>query len=287
MQTKVKEREHTTLASSLKMGQVHLNVQDLQNMQNFYQHIIGLHVLKEEQDRVTLGFEKTPIITLIHTKDLPVARHSDAGLYHTAIVFASRGELARTIYRIIKNTPMLYTGSGDHLVSEAFYLNDPEGNGVELYFDREATSWQWVDNQIKMDTIYIDLQEYLQKHINNQDPHDIKVGHVHLKVGDIEKAKDFYVDTLGFDQTAKLPGALFVSIGGYHHHIGMNTWESSGAESRRDTLGLQRLELILPSLDDVMRLENRLREKHIEYKKIDNSLLFFDPWKNEIHVLSE
>jgi catechol 2,3-dioxygenase len=234
---------------------------------------------------VVLGKDTKPLVVLHTREDLHRPHATHAGLYHFAMVFSSRGDLARTINRILKTTPHLFTGSADHLVSEAFYFNDPEGNGIELYFDRDRTEWQWENGQIKMATLYIDPIEYLERNIVlEEEGSELKMGHFHLKVGDIEAAKKFYIDILGFEKTAELPGALFVSVGGYHHHIGMNTWESRGAEKRNPSLGLHRIEFVFSEKGDVEELKKRLKENHIEFKEEQNTLLFHDSWKNEIVI---
>jgi catechol 2,3-dioxygenase len=220
---------------------------------------------------------------LRYTKHLSAAHPTHAGLYHFAIVFASRGDLARIIYRVLSQKPQHFTGSADHLVSEAFYFTDPEGNGIELYYDRDRSEWTWENNQVKMATLYIDPAEYLQKYIVLEEPNkEVKMGHFHLKVGDIQKAQKFYIDILGFDITAELPGALFISVGGYHHHLGLNTWESMGSPERNQSLGLEQLELILPNKQDLKWLKDRLKENDIHFIEDENSVLFHDPWKNKI-----
>ena len=177
-------------------------------------------------------------------KSLPLRAEGSAGLFHTAILFQNPRELAAAIIRIARHTPQLFTGTGDHHVSQAFYLDDPEGNGVELYTDRPRESWRRVDGEIQMDTLPLDPNAYLSQHLTEDALETTSsqagmVGHVHLQVGDLAAAKAFYVDTLGFEATqSRYPGALFASAGGYHHHLGMNTWESRGAGERSPALGL-------------------------------------------------
>lgn len=279
---KHKQSEKNKL-SNLSVGTVHLNVKDLERLKNFYHQVIGLDILNQTEQTITLGKGKNPLLTLHHRNDLTHAASNHAGLYHFAILFSSRADLARTVHRILKHSPQHFSGSADHLVSEAFYFNDPEGNGIELYFDRERTLWQWENNQIKMASMYIDPIEYIQQHIVLEKPEaEVIMGHVHLKVGDIEAAQKFYVDILGFDVTAKLPGALFISVDGYHHNIGMNTWESEGALKRNLALGLNNFELIFSSYNDIESFKNRLADNKIEYTEISNGLQLHDPWKNTI-----
>jgi catechol 2,3-dioxygenase len=269
--------------SALKLGSIVLNVKDLAKMKDFYHIGMGLDVIKQAPTQIILGKEKKPLITLSHTMHLDVTDPTHAGLYHFAILFSSRGDLARMVYRILKKHPEKFSGSADHLVSEAFYFNDPEGNGIELYFDRDRSEWQWENNQVKMATIYLDPKKYLQKYIVLEEKNrEIKMGHFHLKVGDLAKARNFYVDILGFDITAKLPGALFISVAGYHHHLGLNTWESLGAPLRDQSLGLEQLEFILKNQNDLQLLRDQLEKNAILFEDKSNSLLFHDPWNNKI-----
>jgi catechol 2,3-dioxygenase len=154
-----------------------------------------------------------------------------------------------------------------------------------LYFDRDAKNWQWQNNQVQMASIYLDPLQYIQQHLNSSENDDAaQMGHVHLKVGDIAQAKEFYVDVIGFDITAQLPGALFVSVGGYHHHIGLNTWESQGSPKRPVSLGLKSIEIILPSLNDLISLKKRLQLNEVPYEEEDHKIIIHDPWQNMVIV---
>ncbi|MDQ3098187.1 MAG: VOC family protein [bacterium] len=274
--------------TSLKVGTVEIKVNNISLIKNFYTSVLGLEILSESTKSITLGQNKTPLLIVHQREDLAQAHPSEAGLYHIAMLYSSRASLARTIEHILKHAPQHFSGTGDHLVSEAFYFYDPEGNGIELYFDRDRTEWQWENGQIKMAALYIDPVKYIQSNLVIDDGKtEIAMGHIHLRVGDINKAKQFYVDALGFDVTAELPGALFVSIGGYHHHIGMNTWESLAAVERYDSLGLHSFELIIPQKEEIDSLKIRLENNNVKYNEIDGYILFYDPWKNQIKIKSE
>ena len=226
------------LAADTGMGAVTLRVGDLDGMIRYYRDGVTLELLSHDGPVAVLGRGTTPVVILEHAPELRHASPRDAGLFHTAILFDSREALATAIYSVAAKYPGTFTGSADHLVSEAFYFTDPEGNGVELYFDRDRSTWSWTHGQIEMATIFLDPNGYLR-----DAPHrggqrmprhpalgvgDAVVGHVHLSVGDIASAREFYVDRLGFETTASLGGpALFVSAGGYHHHMAMNTWNSA------------------------------------------------------------
>lgn len=271
------------LAKDIKLGTIELNVFDLRLEKDFYHKIMEMEILAESENSVTLGLSKNPLITLHHTTHLEKAEEQHAGLYHFAILFESRGELARAIHKIAKHTPHLFTGTADHLVSEAFYFNDPEGNGIELYFDRDRKLWEKENGQIKMASIFIEPNEYLKNYIALEEKNkEVKMGHFHLKVGDIQKAYDFYVNVLGFDVTAELPGALFVSVGGYHHHFGLNSWQSEGAPTRNESLGLNKLQIIVPDKNEIGNLKERLSKTKEEFKETENGLEVKDPWGNRI-----
>src|SRR3546814_6783862 len=167
---------------------------------------------------VTRGRAGTPVVVLRHEPSLRHAPAGSAGLFHTAILFDSQAALAAALYSVATRAPGSFTGSADHLVSQAFYFTDPEGNGVELYWDRDRTEWSWVHGQVEMATLFLDPNAFLREHLTEtaaageRDRAAASVGHVHLSVGDIAAARAFYVRALGFDQTLDYGGsALFVS----------------------------------------------------------------------------
>lgn len=271
----------------LTLGHVKLNVANLSNEKRFYVEVIGLEILKEEESEVTLGKESKKLLTLYSGAHLLAPNKNDAGLYHFAILFESRGDLARTLHSVLDKRPDLFTGSADHLVSEAFYLNDPEGNGIELYFDRDKSLWNWENSKVQMASIYLNPEEYLTSHVVLEESRkSMSMGHFHLKVGNIEDARRFYVDILGFEITASYPGALFISVNGYHHHLGLNTWDSEGSRLRRETLGLHSIEFVLPSLDSLRQIRESLQANDISYHEDQSKMTFADPWGNQIVMVT-
>ena len=268
------------LTDSLNIAPSTLAVAGLASMTQFYHRHVGLDLLEQGASRVLLGKDHTAIIELLAQPKLAYASPHAAGLFHNAILFSSRGDLSRTVGDIITQVPQLYSGTGDHLVSEAFYFNDPEGNGLELYFDRPRETWTWENGQVKMDTLYIDPVGYVRSYASEHSTDDKKIGHVHLKVGDILRARKFYIDMLGFDITADIGSALFISIGGYHHHIGLNTWLSQGAPKRDETLGLSALEISLSSDDNVSKLASRLEANAYPFVHEHGHVRVSDPWGN-------
>jgi catechol 2,3-dioxygenase len=278
------------LAADTSMGSVTLLVADLDAMTAYYRDAVALTVLATTADTVTLGRGSTPLIILRAAPELVHASPRDAGLFHTAILFDSEAALAASVYSVATKAPGTFTGSSDHLVSKAFYFTDPEGNGVELYWDRDRAEWGWVHGQIEMSTLFLDPNTFLQEHLTEaavSEPNfgDAVVGHVHLAVGDIDSAREFYVKRLGFEQTTMYgTAALFVSAGGYHHHMAMNTWNSAGAGRRGRTLGLGQVDIVVPGTDDVGALGERMSHFGVGTRDDGQTLSFDDPWGNLIRV---
>lgn len=283
---------HDTLAANTSMGAVTLKVANLDRMIGYYQQGVGLSLLAQEGDSAMLGRPGNPSLVLELAPELQHASQNSAGLFHTAFLFDTKAELAASVYSVAQKFPNAFTGSSDHFVSEAFYFDDPEGNGVELYWDRDPSVWKWNDNTIEMGTAYLDPHLFLQENLTEQGAADVGasasgVGHVHLKVGDIQTAKQFYVDTVGFETTIEYgTQALFVSAGGYHHHLGMNTWQSSGAGTRTPALGLGEVSIRVPGADDLGALAERLASRSVPFARDEHELRFDDPWANLVRVVA-
>jgi len=278
------------LAADTAMGPVTLLVADLDAMTAYYRDAVALTVLGSEGDRITLGRGAEPVIILEHSPALKHAGPRDAGLYHTAILFDTERALAAAVYSTARRHPGSFTGSADHLVSKAFYFTDPEGNGVELYWDRDRSQWSWVHGTVEMGSLGLDPNAFLQENLTDEvieNPVDggARVGHVHLSVGDTDTAREFYVDRLGFESMIEMPGqALFVSAGKYHHHMAMNVWNSRGAGRRARTLGLGEVGIVVPTPDDVGSLTERMSHFGIETRNDGQTISFDDPWANLIRV---
>jgi len=278
------------LAADTGMGAVTLRVADLDTMVAYYRDGVGLTVLTEAGGIAVLGRGTTPIVVLEHAPAMRHAAPHEAGLFHTAILFDSQADLAAALYSVATKYPRTFTGSADHLVSNAFYFTDPEGNGVELYWDRHRTEWSWTHGMVDMATIYVDPNAFVQEHLT-QDALSLahsrpgRVGHVHLSVGDVATAKAFYVDRLGFATTAAMGDqALFVSAGGYHHHMAMNTWNSRGAGRRQQALGLGLVRIEVPGAEDLGALVSRMHDTGVQTADDGRTVAFEDPWANRIEV---
>ncbi|MDQ1598392.1 MAG: catechol 2,3-dioxygenase [Microbacteriaceae bacterium] len=290
--------DHEILAADTTMGPVTLLVGDLDAMTKYYRDAVSLRVLvgaeraagTDADNTVTLGRGTTPVIILVHAPELKHASAHEAGLFHTAILFETEEALAAAVYSVAQKYPNTFTGSSDHLVSKAFYFTDPEGNGVELYWDRDRSAWSWTHGTLEMSTLYLDPNLFLREHLTEAAVAEpviggATVGHVHLQVGDVETARQFYVHLLGFETMGELPGsALFVSAGGYHHHLAMNTWNSRGAGPRQLALGLSRIDIRVPSNDDLGALTERMSHHGIQIRDDGRAVSFDDPWANTITV---
>jgi catechol 2,3-dioxygenase len=286
--------EERLLDPQTTMGAVTLRVGDLEGMSDYYGRAFAMEPLEErsrsrEVHRV-LGRGTTPLVRLIHTPDLPAVDPRQPGLFHTAFLFDDGASLAATVYRAAQDPRSRFAGASDHSVSEAFYFTDPEGNGVELYTDRDRSLWLHDAGQIRITTGFLDPNAYLQQHLSQASldagPAEAgRVGHVHLQVGGLDAARDFYVDALGFELTQTgYPGALFASAGGYHHHVAMNVWNSSGAGPRAASLGLGDVAITVPTAADLDALVARLRERNIPMRADGRSVIITDPWGTQVTV---
>src|SRR6266480_4790694 len=219
----------------LHIGAIGLKVRDLDRLTNFYRDVLGLPVIDRANDSTALGAGGVPFVHLAHRPNAKADDARTAGLYHTAFLMPTRADLARWILHVARNKVPL-TGASDHSVSEAFYLDDSEGNGIEVYGDRPAESWQWTGNDLKITTDPLDIDDILREVRPTAAypgaPDGLRIGHVHLRVGDVARAEAFYRDVIGLDVTRRRHGASFMSSGHYHHHIAANVWHSAGAGAR-------------------------------------------------------
>ena len=266
-----------------------LTVADADRVSRFYEEAIGLRQLARSGDGIELGAGDETLVELIADPDAPARPPGTTGLFHLAILVPSRLELARALRRVV-DAGGRFTGASDHLVSEALYLNDPEGNGIEIYRDRPREEWRYRNGQIEMATLPLavdDLVAELGREPQRETPMpaETRIGHVHLNVAELPRAEQFYGEGLGLDVTVRgYPGALFLSAGGYHHHVGLNTWAGAGAPPPPPgTRGLAWFELVVPSADEQVRVQRRLRVAGFEPER-DGSLLASDPSRNRVRI---
>ncbi|HSJ17964.1 MAG TPA: VOC family protein, partial [Solirubrobacterales bacterium] len=217
-------------------------------------------------------------------------RPSTTGLFHLAILVPSRAELARSLRRVA-DAGWRLAGASDHLVSEALYLADPEGNGIEIYRDRPREQWRYADGAIEMATLPLDLRSLIAEAPEAEDvpaasSPETRMGHVHLQVSDLAAAEAFYSGVLGFEVTVRgYPGALFLSAGGYHHHVGLNTWAGEGAPSPpRGSRGLRWFELVVPDAAELERIERALRDAGADVAADAGRLVTADPSDNGVLI---
>jgi len=241
------------IPDNTKIQSADLRVRNLKNSLNFYSNLLGLGEIERGEDYSLLSANgKNPyLIRLVEDKNAKPRSPNTTGLFHIAFRFPNRKELARVFMRLFNNK-IKFQGFSDHLVSEAIYLPDPEGNGIELYADKSRETWNWKLGQVLMDSLPLDLsvitKELGDPQIWNGIHPEVYIGHIHLKVSNLFKAEKFYNDILGFNVTNTLfPGALFLSAGGYHHHIGANVWSSNnGNPPDKNSLGLINYTIKIP-----------------------------------------
>ena len=257
----------TRLPDETSIGFVHLRVSNLQRAAEFYHDVIGLAEIRRTAATAMMSSRGTPPAQLLLTED-PSAHPRNPfspGLFHVAWKVGDRASLAGMI-RHLAAAGVRLQGFADHGVSEAVYLADPEGNGIEVYRDRPKEEWPMSDGRIAMMTDPLDLDGLLKEPGESGaeflDPR-MSIGHVHLQVSDLGRARTFYHDMLGFDVTQdSYPGALFVSAGGYHHHIGLNTWNSLGrVRPNTAATGLVSYGIVLPDAEALAALRTRLEEQ--------------------------
>lgn len=264
------------------VGQSHLVVTDLSAVSGYYQKMLGLTVLEDGMSGQVLGVGDLPLLTLTTRGDVRRAPRNAAGLFHTAFLMPNRRELARWL-RHAAHSNVVLDGASDHLVSEAIYLSDPEGNGIEIYADRPHDEWTYLnDGTVAMDTLRLDLQALYDS--APQDawtgmPDGSAIGHIHLQVGDIPKADAFYRDVLGLELMARYPGASFFGSGKYHHHVAANIWNSRGATARSEEMsGLSDYTLRFNERAELDKAIAKLDELEIATSRNGDFVSLKDPW---------
>lgn len=254
----------SVITPGTEIGTVTLRVANLERAHQFYAESLGLTEIESDSDSLAMGApgDARPLVRLLSTPEAPARPPRTSGLFHLAILVPNRLELARSLNRVLAAGWRL-GGASDHLVSEALYLDDPEGNGIEIYRDRQRSEWRRsASGEVEMATLPLDLRG-LMAEFDRQGaegtarvPAGTKIGHVHLNVSDLDAAERFYSDELGFDVMVRgYPGALFVAADGYHHHLGLNTWNGVGAPPPPEgSLGLDHFEVLVPGLESPRRL---------------------------------
>lgn len=254
------------------LGDVRLTVADLDRSLGFYREALGLQVADREDARVALsadGHLPAQIVLTEQPGAQPKPRRA-SGLYHFALLSPNRHALARAVGRLA-STGVRIGGASDHGVSEAIYLSDPDGHGIELYADRPREQWPYRNGQLQMVTEPLDLDSLMAELRGDDQPWsgadpDTRLGHIHLHTADLDRGAAFYHDVLGFDEMQRYgPSALFLSAGGYHHHIGLNTWAGVGVPPPpAGSVRLQGFSIVLPTTDELARLARRVLSERPE-----------------------
>ncbi len=290
MEQQITQPTLTSIHPDTHIGLVTLRVANLERSLAFYEGILGFKRIEEgsgTQGAAILSAEDgQPLMALREVQGTPPQPRRSTGLYHVAILLPSRADLGRALMRMAQAD--LEIGQGDHLVSEALYVSDPDENGLEIYRDRPRDTWQIDNGAVRMASDPIDLYALMDDGKNatwETLPAGTTVGHIHLRVGDISQAEHFYHDVLGFDVMARMPGALFLSAGGYHHHIGMNTWESRGTgPAPQNTAGLQSFVIALANREALVEVRTRLAANNIPIQEQGDNIIVGDPWGNQVRL---
>ncbi|QEY20470.1 VOC family protein [Psychrobacillus sp. AK 1817] len=266
---------------------VELKVSDLEQSLKFYEEVIGFRVLDKQANKIWLTADgQTVLLSIEQPDNVEPKLPKTTGLYHFALLLPSREDLGAVLRFFAENG--IRIGAGDHLVSEALYLNDPDGNGIEIYSDRPDSGWKWDNEFVAMDTLAINAQDILAAGAGTEWkglPSGTVMGHIHLQVVDIEKAKEFY-ELMGFEVVTPYPGALFMSTGKYHHHIGLNTWAGAGAKPATEEMtGLEAFNIIYPSIQERDSAITNLRTKNISVLEENDIFYTKDPSENKIKMI--
>jgi catechol 2,3-dioxygenase len=256
------------------IGVMRLAISDLKKEKEFYQQVIGLSVLDESGGSVLLGTEKNPLLRL-EARPKGYRDPRSAGLFHIAFLLPSRKDLAGWLDAYLSRGHLL-DGVGDHIVSEALYLRDPEGNGIEVYRDRPREEWTYKNGHVVMDTLPIDLNDLLSERNGRSyevAPTDTRNGHIHLAVANVAEETDFYKKVIGLEFQAGLFSASFLSAGGYHHHLGLNSWQGSVKRAPDENrLGLLDYEIVLPNETAIEPVLSRLDENGYDVKSVNGEV---------------
>jgi catechol 2,3-dioxygenase len=278
------------LTTPMHVGKACLRVRDLDLIAGYYRDVLKLEEISSNDQERVLGAGGVALLHLVHRPDAPIEDRRSAGLFHIAYLMPSRQDLARwLVHAAMLRVPL--TGFADHSVSEAVYLNDPEGNGIEVYADRPRDRWSWDGDLVTMGTEPLDVDDILLLADTTKDtytavPEKLRIGHIHLKVGDVAKGIAFYGTGAGMEPTrGNRPDAAFLSSGRYHHHVAINSWNSSGAGSRDPaSTGLDWFSI---RVKDKAMLEERVasfRKTGFEARRTTDGAVLIDPWGTTLRL---
>jgi catechol 2,3-dioxygenase len=271
------------LPANIRLGPVRLQISELSRSIAYYERVIGLRTIEKRGSTAILGAHEddSPLLELRERAGAtPVPRRGRLGLYHFAILLPDRASLGRFVAHL-PNTGER-AGMADHLVSEAIYLSDPDGLGIEVYADRPRDRWEMHGRSIAMATLALDVQDLARAGAGETwtgVPAGTRIGHVHLHVGDLDRAASFYHVGLGLDKVViEFPGALFMSAGGYHHHLGTNTWAAGASPATDADARLIEWTVELPSVQDVTEASRAIEAAGFELSRDGDDATASDPW---------
>lgn len=275
---------------NIKIGVVHLNVSQLDRAAFFYEAALGFQTISKNDKEITLGAADLVPLIMLHKVNNPPPRKRTTGLYHLAILLPSREDLARLIFHMVNNQVNI-EGAADHGVSEAIYLTGPDEVGIEIYWDKNLEDWPIDDEgQLEMGTDSLDIDNLiLSLQGKNKQfsmlPAGTRIGHVHLRVSELEDTSSFY-STLGLQLTQEYgTNAMFFAGGEYHHHIGVNTWQSAGAGPLpEDTAGLRYFEILVENKNTQDELRSLLTQSEIPFEDSEIGFFVTDPNGIQIHI---
>lgn len=271
------------------VSQVNLKVANLERSLTFYQEVIGLQMLQQTNSTADLTADgKTVLVTIQQPDDVVPKQGRTTGLYHFALLLPTRADLGRLLKHFLQVRYPLQ-GASDHLVSEAIYLADPDGNGIEVYADRPASGWSWNNGEVEMATVALDAESLLAEGEGeewNGMPAGTIMGHIHLHVSELQKTEEFYTKGLGFEVVTRYGGqALFISTGKYHHHIGLNTWNGVGAPpAAENSVGMESYTMVFPSEEKREQILSQLKELGVTVTEEKGVFITADPSGNRIRL---
>ena len=276
----------------MRIGAAALRVRDLGKVRRYYTDLLKLDTISEGAGEVVLGAGNVPLLHLIHRPDAPVERAGNAGLFHIAFLMPSRADFARwLVHAALTRTP--FDGFADHNVSEASYLTDPEGNGIEVYSDRPTSTWQWTGDSVTMGTGQLDIESIVAETNKTRDqyvaaPNSLRIGHVHLRVGDVSRGRAFYEGLIGLAPTRLMRAdAAFLSSGRYHHHLAINTWQSAGAGPRNpQETGLSWFSLAVADAAMLADRKARLAAANMSSDPVPGGIMVADPWGTHVRLIA-
>ena len=263
------------------VNELSLNVSDLERSLSFYEHVLGFSILNKKANQATMTVDgETPILNLIQPENVRQLNARKTGLYHAAYLLPSRSDLADFLLFAIENRIPLQ-GASDHGVSEAIYLADPDGNGIEIYSDRQEEEWEWQNNRVHMITEALQADHLVQDKSDDGwlgAPKETVIGHVHLQVHNLEQIQKFYVNYFDFNVVLNYGAhALFISDNNYHHHIGLNVWNSmNGAKKEADEVGLNWYSIKMTE-DDRQVVKDKLIKANIQVEEQAGRYIVEDP----------